>query len=394
MSIANFFDKAALGVSQVLRNYDRSNFESTLLNNQVSVFFDENAAGTREGNALLDLLIRLIARLYPKVEIEGADQELVKDLEFLARSINPNIEFGLPENSTIVICIGLTSKKNNIPTIYAGSNRWVCKFSTKMAVGCSNSNNPFGAGVAACVAAANIFRIIFKEQLPFSYPDNDFTLSLLNYTLSQDNMPDFEQVRFGKVQLVGLGAIGNSFAWGLRHINGIQGKLIPIDHETISLTNLQRYVLTNQDSIGQPKTELIKKYFDGSTITIDPNPMRWREYVDSNDHFQFQEILVCVDNAHDRILVQGALPKKIFNAWTQNENLGISRHFDFLKEPCLCCLYLPAAPSKSRSQEMADQLNIPEKERLIRTYLASQLPIDEALLKVIIEANGLKPINC
>lgn len=390
MSIANFFDKTALGASQVLQNYDRREFEYILLSNQVKIVFDKNGASTREGRALLDILIRLLARLYPKIQIEGCEPELVKELQSLAISINPHIEFGSSEESTVAVCIGLQSKQYDMPTLYAGSDRWVCKFSNERAVGCADSNNPFGAGVAACMAAANVFRIIFREQLPLSNPDNSFSLSLLNYTLSEDNMPDFEEVHFGDVHLVGLGAIGNGFSWTLGHIKGIKGRLIPVDHETVSPTNLQRYVLADQDSIDTPKVNLIKKFFAGTSIVVDENsPMTWEEYVTSEKHFQFREVVTCVDNAHDRIMIQGALPEKIFNAWTQHENLGVSRHFNFLKEPCLCCLYFPTGPRKSRSQEIADQLNVSDNELLIRKYLAHQLPFDEPLLEIITEANRL-----
>ena len=169
----------------------------------------------------------------------------------------------------------------------------------------------------------------------------------------------------------------------------ISGKLILVDQEAISLTNLQRYVLTNQKSIGRPKVELIADFFANSGLQVENiPPMNWEAYVQSKETRQFENILICVDNANDRIMVQGALPKKIFNAWTQNENLGISRHIDFINDPCLCCLYFPAGQKKSRSQEIADNLNILD-ETLIRKYLASKMPLDESLLNLIKEANAI-----
>jgi len=44
-----------------------------------------------------------------------------------------------------------------------------------------DSGNPFGAGAAACFAAANVFRHVFAEQLTGGGPDRQLAVSMLNY---------------------------------------------------------------------------------------------------------------------------------------------------------------------------------------------------------------------
>lgn len=189
MSIANFFDKVSLGASQLLHNYNREKFEELLLSHSILVSFDQNAAETREGKATLDLLTRLLARLYPRLQFEGPS-DLKEALEKLALAINPMLDIS-NVSPTVNIVIGATETKVTCPTFYLGSAEWNCKFSRTKAIESQNSGNPFGAGAAACVGAANLFRTVFKEQLPHSEIDSDFELSLLNLELasSLDSQP-------------------------------------------------------------------------------------------------------------------------------------------------------------------------------------------------------------
>ena len=65
MALANFFDKIHLGAAQILKNYNRSTFETKLLSNCVGLSIGTLALETYEGRVALDLLIRLLARLHP-----------------------------------------------------------------------------------------------------------------------------------------------------------------------------------------------------------------------------------------------------------------------------------------------------------------------------------------
>lgn len=388
MSVANFFDKILLGASQWLKNYDRGSFEAILESHTVLVLFDKNGAETSEGKASLDMVTRLLARLYPNVTFSGPEPMKI-ELERLAVSINPNIVI---ESNAVTICIVIGQIENSVevPTFYIGSEEWICKFSTEKPLGSNDSGNPFGAGAAACMAVANIFRLVFRTNLPHSELDVNFSLSLLDYSVNQHNvMLNINHVSLNETHLVGLGAIGHGTLWTLKNIPNLQGMLVGIDDETISLSNLQRYLLTDQESIDKPKTDLAKQYLQDSDIVFEPISTRWDAYIALQKDWLLQRIAVCVDNAQDRIMIQGSLPRKIFNAWTQPENIGVSRHLDFGNDPCLCCLYLPSVPKKSRSQEVADNLNLLNGEQFIRRYLANQYPVDETLVSEVANANQL-----
>jgi len=95
MALANFFDKAALSASQILKGFDRKSFEKMLSGAAIEVVFDKTAASVSEGRWTLDLLVRLLSRLYPTLIINSLDEQghkLKGELENLAVRINPVIE--------------------------------------------------------------------------------------------------------------------------------------------------------------------------------------------------------------------------------------------------------------------------------------------------------------
>jgi hypothetical protein len=388
MALANFFDKIALHAAQLLRVMDRSELEKTLSAQRISLFFDENAAGTAEGRATLDLLVRLLARLYPNLRIEcNHESPLTENLTKLALDINPSIEGYTGELPTSVLVVGQTAYGKAIPAYYLGSEGWLVRFSPHRPVGSGDSLNPIGAGAAACFGAANQFRQVFRDQLPFGGPDEDFTLSLLDGSREgSGNGLAIEHIHLGETLAVGLGAIGNGVTWALSHWPGLQGTLVLIDPETISLSNLQRYVLAAQSHLDQSKVIHIAGFFERSALNVVPVALPWDHYMQHRKNWKIETVLTCLDSAEDRIAVQGALPRKIFNAWTQPNEVGVSRHLNFLSDPCVCCLYYPEGLRKSRSQEIADNLGLGAQEMMIRGYLANHLPVDAGLLQQIAAA--------
>jgi hypothetical protein len=391
MALANFFDKAALSAYQVLKDNNREKLVELLSAQNICIYFDQNAANSTEGKLTLDLIVRLIARLYPIICFDSTSSgQLKAELTRLAQSINLAIDFGDPTKATVCIAVGTTALQNNIPTFYVGSQCWVAGLSIHSPIGSSNSNVPFGAGAAACFAAANLFRLIFKDYLPFGEIDKELVVSLLDSTLTRagENLI-IPSITFNQTALIGLGAIGNAAAWAFKNSPSLKGSLEAIDDQTIDLSNLQRYVLAEQSHIGVSKVDSIHSFFQNSGINILKVGVPWNVHINSKKNWEYDCILSAVDNSYDRRMIQGALPKKIFNAWTQLENIGISSHTDFLQQPCLCCLYMPQPGKKSLSQEMADNLNCSHLEQVIRKYLANHYPVDLDLLQILADANSI-----
>ena len=400
MALANFFNKSALAASQVLNGYDRSAFETRLLNSPVEIAFDEQAISTDEGKATLELTVRLLARLYPELILTGLalkDSEHVAQLRELSQSINPAIGFEAI-TPVITVVIGATKIDRSSSVIYIGSDGWVVKLSPQDPVASGNSCNPFAAGAAACFGAANVFRLIFNDQLDAADMDLPFSMSLLNYDrLGQENLvskeiDDSGSINLGVVTLVGIGAIGNGVVWALSKLPILKGELHLVDHEKVDLSNLQRYILAGQQDIDNTKSQLGKSQFRHSKLNIHPYNGNWASYLNSGDHWNLDMVLAAVDSSRDRIAIQGALPKQVLNAWTQPGDLGISRHLNFLDEACLNCLYPSKSAAKSESQLISESFGLAHEEITIRELLYNNAVVDAYWAEKIAQAKNI-PID-
>jgi hypothetical protein len=436
MALARYFDKAALSAAGLLRGFDYRAFRAQLEAHCVSVAFDERAASTHEGRYTLELLIELLARLYPSLSLvvlgddrsldpAGPVRGLQQRLASRARTVNTAIELvDDVATATVAVVVGDTVYPKTIPTVYAGSSGWIVRVGKRAPMGCGDTPNPFGAGAAACFAAAAVFRTVFAAQLAGiaevgpsmgvtaaaganarSSPEQSateseetLTVSVLDFASASAVLPD--RIDIGESFLAGVGAIGNATVWALSRVPGLAGLLHLVDREAVELSNVQRYVLTDEKSIGTSKVELAEHAFTESrreiatsALRIQPHVATWQEVAASSGDYRFDRVLLALDSAADRIAVQGSLPRWIANAWTQPANLGISRH-DFLGPgPCVACLYQSAGPQTNQDALVAEALRADGDEALmeIRALLHSGRPVGPAFIKRTAARLGVDP---
>jgi len=204
--------------------------------------------------------------------------------------------------------------------------------------------------LAATLGLGEAFRVLFAPQLgqrgrngatPFAF--NMITLGEPVEGPSWTAEPDL-----GRFNLVGAGAVGQAAAHTLS-ASGATGTLVAVDHETITLSNLQRYVLARDADVGAVKVKLLKKRLASSRLKVIPHRCRWDVGRASKGH----PSLVALDSGEARIELQASLPGPIYNAWTQPADAGFSRHEAFGHEPCLACMYWPTKPRPSRYEQVA-----------------------------------------
>ncbi|MET4221176.1 molybdopterin/thiamine biosynthesis adenylyltransferase [Bradyrhizobium sp. LB14.3] len=391
MAMANFMDRAASAASRVLINFKVSAFEDKLAAQVIGLTFDGAAVQSPEGRASLDMIIRLLSRLYPTIALRPLDamaKDHVTALEALAKAINPEIELAKARKAiTVAVVVGSSPSRIRCPTFFVGSDAWRAKLSNRSPVGSGTSMNPFGAGAAACFAAANVFRSVFAEQLQRGAADELIDLSMLTYGHSAgDSGPGLEGTDIGETHLVGLGAIGHGAIWALARAVGLKGSLRLVDHEEVDLSNLQRYVLAGQCHVGSPKVDVVRAALADTTLEVSTHFAKWDSYVKERNNWTFERVAVALDNAPDRIAVQGALPKWIVNAWTQETDLGVSRHGFDDRRACLACLYLPYGKIKDEDERIAEELKLPEAKQEIRVLLQTHRPVDAGFVERVAKA--------
>jgi molybdopterin/thiamine biosynthesis adenylyltransferase len=391
MAFANFFDRTATAASQVLSNFNVESYKATLCAHTVGLCFDEQAATSPEGRAALDLCVRILARLYPTIVIAGVGrdaQSLAKELAALAVAINDRIDLSTDiACSTVAIIVGKTDVAGGMTKIFIGSDGWRARLSRDVPVGSGSTTNPFGAGAAACFAAANVFRFVFASQLVCSDLDRQIDVSLFDYRHESGpgpRMPD--RIDLGVAYLAGLGAIGHGAMWALSRLPCLFGTLHTIDHDIIDVSNLQRYVMALRKDIGTPKSKLARGLLKREGLRITAHPLKWSEFVTGRRNRSFERVAVALDNAADRIGLQASLPRWIVNAWTQELDLGISRHGFDDDKACLACLYLPSVKFKNDDERVAEELRMPEARQEVRDLLQKGEGVSENFVQRVATA--------
>ncbi|MGX9182209.1 E2 ligase fold family C protein [Mesorhizobium sp. BHbdii] len=395
MALANFIDRAATAASQVLADFHLREFRAALERQVVAVAFDGQAASCAEGRATLDLTVRLLARLYPVMAVlplESAGNSQANVLERLAKAINPEIGI-LRSGKTATVCVvaGAADPSLGCPTFFMGSDGWTAKLSRSGPVRSGSTSLPYGAGAASCFAAANVFRTVFAPQLTCADLDEVIDLSLYTYGKSNGGDPgSFDYpVDLGESHLVGLGAIGQGSLWALARQSGLSGHLHVIDHEAIDLSNLQRYVLACQSDVGTPKTVAAMKALASAGLKVEAQALKWADYVSRRGDWRLDRVVVALDSAADRLAVQGALPRWVANAWTQEHDLGVSRHSFDDGRPCLCCMYMPTGKTRDEHEIIAEELGVPEAQLDVKTLLQTGAGVPKDFVVRVATAMGV-----
>jgi hypothetical protein len=386
MGLAKYYSKDLLAINQLLRK--PIDLGVILKKIKIGIYFGENAENSLEGNAGLELLIRLLARLYPSLKIQAvgnATKGHEEKLRTLAHEINSELHF-IQKNETVDIAV-MASECPGTPKakliLFVGSDKWIAKFSRSGGLAYTESSVPFGAAAASCIAAANIFRYVFKKFIPENDLDNEVELSTLSWTTNREFAnPNLDNFQIKETALVGLGAIGSSTAWMLSKLINLYGELDVIDKETLQTSNLQRYIIAKESELDCPKANLVAEYLNSSRFRINPFAKTWAEYIKEKGQKLVSTIAVAVDTKNDRILVQAALPKSIINAYTDTDLVGVSRYKSFgMDESCLSCGFVPNQKELSYTEQVAIHCNISRARgaEVINTYMNMNVPVDSSV---------------
>jgi hypothetical protein len=400
MAFAKYFNRDVVALNKRLSLGADRNFKATIERQLISLEFDEQVQDSKEASVCLELLVRLISRFYPKLKFEarfrGADDHIQR-LQELARSINSNIEFaGFHEAPTIVIVAAKTPVlTRNCPQLFVGSEGWIAKVSRNKVLSFGQSENPFGASIAACIACSNLFRHVFEHELRLPL---DGDVGFCTHCFALDNHQGHQHlgpVALDDVNIVGSGAIGSSCVWALSKVPDLSGKIRLIDHDQVEESNLQRYILFGESDIGNWKVDSACAVLERDGLQVEPLKMRWDQFVSERQSgdCRCRLAVVSIDSKEGRVDVQSSLPFKILNAYTDESRFGISRHLDFATSTCLACLYIPTAVQRSKLQVMAEELNMVGNEVLLYQYSKEGKLLDETFLNAFCSRNGIQLVD-
>jgi len=228
----------------------------------------------------------------------------------------------------------------NNESFWIDCNNWLCGFGYGLHKESyvSESINPLGAGYAACLGVAELFRIANSQ------PKNAFCkwYSLIDFSFHQspndlaNDLPFPEQFNPGQILQVGSGAVGSNFLFFLALTNW-QCNLTLVDFDAISLENCSTSLVFNEDHEKEKKVTVCDQTFPSLHITTFDGD--YRDYKASTDVKQ-PDILLCFANERNIWKdIQYNLPPLAFHATTtRNWGVNFGRHIP-LREWCLVCRF-------------------------------------------------------
>lgn len=372
MSLARFYPRIHDAIRPLLTGAD--DLESFLFSKIVCLEAPDDLEQHPVHLAGFLLATNLCARLYPRIRLLGPEG-VVRQCQLLIHLINPlcevQVEAGVSHAS---FGWGVTPK--NEPAVVTAPSGWNVKLNLPNSSGLQPSNI-LTSLAAAAIGVGEIFCSVFAAFLHSRRPTSSTgSLNLLTLDNSSIDLPPLPaDIDIGKIYLAGAGAIGQATIYTLARVS-VKGTVVVVDPETVSLSNLQRYVLTGDKDVGASKCALITRALKGSSLRTLCIEHRWQD-IDFSQHGPVEVVCAAVDTAAVRMGIQSGLPRTIYNAWTQPSDLGWSRHEKFGLDPCLACLYWPNQRRPSDHELIARATR--QAELRVLGYLTFCPPVDQPL---------------
>lgn len=232
------------------------------------------------------------------------------------------------------------------PGIGLAGDDWSFRLTTDDAIGSFLGELPFGAGLGAVGASAEVFRHVMLRlgdetgaeplrEHPVRGPLAAF------YSLTPFRWRPFD---LGRVDSISAGALATSALYLLLRFPGLEMRLRLIDGDIGALTNLNRYLLLRRALLDVPKTNALATYATDA-IKIDPLPSRF----DANSEAEIlplaDRVLVGVDDIPSRWSAQAHAPDWLGVAATSHFEVVVSEHLP--ASPCVGCLHAHDDPGPS-----------------------------------------------
>lgn len=331
----------------------------------------------------LHLLTNLAARLYPRIEIR-ASPRVAQDCRSLVLSINPRCDVDVLEPTSAsgsesvdgVVC--WASPRSRPDACVVAPVGWDIVIDEPEAMQL-RSTNVLTALAAATIASSELFRTVFADFLPRGRGAQSparFNVLTCSNGSGGGHLPDLpSDIGLGRVHLVGAGAIGQAAVYALARVSAT-GILTVVDPEAVTESNLQRYILSTDADVGVSKCDLVERALATTRLEVVKCEAEWS--VDATECAGAQVVCAAVDTAALRIALQASVPERLYNAWTQPEDIGWSRHEHFGVDPCLACLYWPTGQRPSYHEQVARALR--QDPVRVLGYALHKVPVDTPLL--------------
>ncbi len=349
-----------------------------------------------ENNILIsNVILNLLNRFLTKIRYRG-DLEVLK--KYFPNSFLESIQSKeFTETPNLSIVIGNSAEAVENP-LYISSNGWSIFLSQKEPCPWKDfENNPLSAIYVSAIAVGEVFKMLVEDFVSIEIRD-EFIYDFITHGKGDQPVKDPVLPTFLDLDLtmIGCGGVAQAIVFALNQFD-LRGRITLIDPDFIDESNKQRYPLAFNENVGMKKVLYLSKYlmdYSNNLLTILEHISTYEEAISINESlFKRKEVFISVDNKKTRINLQAALPKIIWNAWTDTQantlRYGIALH-DFTDEyQCLACAYYPQGKSPNQMELNATLLGMSEEE--INSRIQQNKPIKEDDLQYIIKNYILRP---
>lgn len=311
----------------------------------VGLWVGRDACRDGIGQQSILTLINMLARVHRKLVVALPDAALrVNDPIFPARTLREavvalatatdpyiTIEFADPVGDYAALGVGIEGVPADLPA-YVG----VLGATALRAV----QPRPFdhrgltlGANMAACLAAASLFRQ--AHELPMCFGGySAWDLGATEVATGPDQLPPLD---VGDVLVVGAGAVGSALAYFLRELDHL-GRWLIVDRDVVAVHNLNRgLAMFASDAgwpVGPPRS---KAHVAGAVAGLEPRPYWYQELLDAGDSFVPDLILPLANGPGVRQAInQRGLPVLLHATTSPLWEAQLHRHIPTVDE-CIDC---------------------------------------------------------
>lgn len=384
------------------RNFDNFNaitneenvevFEEKIQNLKIEIILQDLPSDSElyENNILIcNVILNLLNRFLTKIRYRG-DLEALK--KYFPKSFSESIQSkqftDVPDLSVI---IGKSIEGVENP-LYVSSNGWSIFLSRKEPCPWEEfEKNSLSAVYVSALAVGEIFKLLipdlFSVEIREEFIYDFITHGKGDQPIKKPSLPSFLDL---DITIIGCGGVGQAIAFALNQFD-LRGRISLIDPDFIDESNKQRYPLAFDENIGLKKVPYLSGFLmdhSNNLLTISEYISLYEEAISINESlFKMKEVFISVDNKRTRVNLQAAMPRIIWNVWTDTQantlRYGIGRH-DFTDDyQCLACVYYPQGKAPTQMELNATLLGMSEEE--INSRIQQNDPIKEEDLQYIFE---------
>lgn len=367
----SIIDKNLENFTKITSIEDENVYLNLIKSTKIKVILQEDTNNSSKNwNNILSssIFLNLINRFLDNIKFQGNLDPIKK--VFPTQSFIDEIKLkDFQEEANLTVVFGNKEILEN-RAYYVSSSGWSIYLSKLKP--CQWKNfvvNPLSAFYVGTLMVGEVFKNLLKNFVKVDLLD-EYIYDFVHYGKIEQpvlcpSLPNYIDLN---LTIIGCGAVGQAIGMALKKLD-LRGKITFIDKEIIDISNLQRYPLAFKENIGVSKTELVSWYiaYDCNLLLTSFNiNTEYRIAINEGIvNYQMEDVFISVDNKQARLDLQAALPKMIWNVWTDtNENslrYGFGKH-DF-KDPyeCLACAYYPDENIPKQMELNSKLLGIDEK---------------------------------